>query len=181
MHLFDISGYPKDGLKSVEEEISFWKKYYKNLLWEEGVTEDTEEKAERIFQGIWLKDRMLFPEVVTVLEFFKNKGFKTGVISDTSPSLKMTLEALDLGKYIDCYICSDLAGVMKPDPRIYQAALETLNVKAEDSIYVDDYDIEADGARALGFTAFHIVRGQELKQEWDISSLMDIVRYVDEA
>lgn len=181
MYLFDRAGYPKDGLKSVEKEIEFWRKFYIRLLQEEGIKEKLEERSEIIFNKVWLNDRDIFPEVIEVLNYFKAGGFKIGVISDTSPSLPLTLESLGLGKYFDSYTCSDLVGVMKPDKKIYKTALDSLNVTAEESLYVDDYDVEADGARDMGFTSFHIVRSGELKTEWDIKSLKDIVKYVEDS
>lgn len=84
-----------------------------------------------------------------------------GVISDTSPSLALTLEAARIGEYFDCAICSDLVGVMKPNCAIYQAALVALGVTAAESVYVDDYDVEADGARDMGFTLTAAGRGTE--------------------
>jgi HAD superfamily hydrolase (TIGR01509 family) len=150
------------------------------LLRNEGVMDSLKERAERLFAELWCNnDRKLYEEVIEVMEYFKNRGYKIGVISDTSPSLQMTLENLGLGRYIDNYTCSDLVGAMKPDPAIYQSALDSLQVSAEESLYVDDYDIEADGARALGFTSFHIKRRGGKDGEWEISSLREIVDYVE--
>lgn len=179
MKLFDTAGYPKDGLKSLDDEKKFWKRYYEELLKSEGVVESVREKAELLFSELWCNnDRNLFDEVIEVMEYFKHKGYKIGIISDTSPSLQLTLENLGLGKYIDSYTCSDLVGVMKPDPIIYNAALKSLDVAASESIYVDDYDVEADGARDLGFTSFHIDRSGNKKSKWTIESLKEIIDYV---
>lgn len=161
MELFDRAGYPKIGLKSVEEEIIFFKKYYEELLKEHGVNDNPEERALALHNELWCNSNILFDETIEVLEYFKSRGYKMGVISDTSPSLQLSLEKLGLGKYFDSYTCSDLAGAMKPDPIIYNIALDSLGVKAEESIYVDDYDVESDGARNLGFLSFHIVRNAE--------------------
>ena len=60
---------------------------------------------------------------------------------------------------------------------MYQTALDALGVRAEESLYVDDYDVEADGARKMGFTAFHICREGEPKEKWDIASLAEMVAY----
>lgn len=79
----------------------------------------------------------------------------------------------------DSYTCSDLVGVMKPEPLIYNTALKTLDVQANESIYVDDYDVESDGARNLGFLSFHIVRNGEKQNEWDITSLKEIIDYIE--
>ena len=179
MMLFDLAGYPREGLKSIEQEKDFWRKYYEELLKNEGVVDSLKERAELLFSELWCNnDRELYEEVIDVMEYFKNKGYKIGVISDTSPSLQTTLENLGLGKYIDSYTCSDLVGAMKPAPEIYNAALESLHGSAEESLYVDDYDVEADGARALGFTSFHIKRKGQREGEWEINSLKEIVEYV---
>lgn len=139
-----------------------------------------EEKAELLFTELWCNnDRDLYEEVIEVMEYFKKRGYKIGVISDTSPSLQITLENLGLAKYIDSYICSDLVGAMKPDPVIYNAALESINVLPEESLYVDDYDIEADGARDLGITSFHIDRNGDRDKEWKIKSLKEIIDFVE--
>lgn len=181
MDLFKKAGYPQNGLKSVDEEVLFWKRYYKQLLREEGIEEDKlTEKAQVIFDKVWLKDRKLFYDVLDVLEYLKNSGYKMGVISDTSPSLELTLTSLGIGRYFDCFVCSDIVGVMKPDKKIYQTALDILGVKAEESIYVDDYDKEADGARNLGFTSFHLCRDGNIKDKWDIKSLNEIVRFLED-
>jgi FMN phosphatase YigB (HAD superfamily) len=68
---------------------------------------------------------------------------------------------------------------MKPDPAIYKAALDALNVTARESVYIDDYDVESDGARDLGFTAFHIDRINPPKNEWDIMSLTEVVDFIE--
>lgn len=180
MDLFKKAGYPQNGLKSVDEEVQFWKRYYKQLLREEGIEEDKlDEKSELIFSKVWLKDRELFSDVLDVLEYLKNNNYKMGVISDTSPSLELTLTSLGIGRYFDCFICSDIVGVMKPDPKIYKTALDVLGVKAKESIYVDDYDKEADGARNLGFMSFHLCRDGNIKDKWDIKSLNQIVDYLE--
>ena len=143
------------------------------------MTADLEDRAEALFQLMWLQGYQPYPETVEVLEWFQSHGFRMGVISDTSPSLPLTLEAAGIGKYFECAVCSDLVGAQKPDPRIYQAALDELGVTAEESLYVDDYDIEADGARTMGFTAFHLDRSRPGDGAWRIGSLRDMVNYME--
>ena len=70
-----------------------------------------------------------------------------GVISDTSPSLRLTLKNSGLSDYFESTTCSAFAGCMKPDPRIYRQALSAMGARAEESLYVDDYEPESDGAR----------------------------------
>lgn len=165
-------------LLTVENEIAFWKEYFTALLRNQGIMEQVEARAGELFDAYWLKGIAVYPEVVPVLDWFAERGFRMGVISDTFPSLPLTIEAAGLSKYFSCYVCSDQVGAFKPDPRMYQTALDALGVSAERSLYVDDYDVEADGARVMGFTAFHLCRGEEPKATWDVTTLDDMVAYL---
>ena len=49
---------------------------------------------------------------------------------------------------------SALAGVEKPDPRLFHAALDALDGLPDEALYVGDlYDVEVVGARAAGMDA----------------------------
>ena len=167
--------------KTVDDEREFFRRYYKYLLLGEGVTKQVEERAEMLFREIWCNnDRLLFPETVEVLEYFREHGYRMGVISDTSPSLEYTLQQLGIAKYFSSFTASSLVGAGKPSPIIYQAALSSLGVTAEESIYVDDYAPEADGARVLGFTSFLIDRKGKADGEWTITNLKELIRFAEE-
>lgn len=167
--------------KTYENEVAFYKEYYKELLRVEGLTDENiiDKYGLELFNMMWLKDRVLFDEVKFVLKELKQLNLKIGIISDTTPSLQKTLETLNIGNYIDCYTSSTEAGVMKPDPKIYNLALSKLNLKANECIYVDDYDEEVKGAEKLGFKAFRINRNNLEKQYFDISSLIEIIDYIN--
>ena len=167
--------------KTYENEVAFYKEYYKELLRVEGLTDENiiDKYGLELFNMMWLKDRVLFDEVKFVLKELKHLNIKVGIISDTTPSLQKTLETLNIGNYIDCYTSSTEAGVMKPNPKIYNLALSKLNLKANECIYVDDYDEEVIGAEKLGFKAFRINRNNLEKQYFDISSLIEIIDYIN--
>ena len=165
---------------NVDDERGFWLRYYRRLLIGEGVAEDLDRRAALLRDELWCNnDRLLYPEVFEVLEYFKARGYKMGVISDTSPSLELTLRQLGLGKYFTSYTASSLVGVGKPNPRIYKAALKAQGVKAKDCLYVDDCEEEADGARVLGFTSFYLDRGGQAQGEWVIQDLAQMVDFVE--
>ena len=129
------------------------------MLIGEGIEHDIENSAELLFNELWCNgERALFTETVEVLEYFNNHGYKMGVISDTSPSLEYTLQQLDIAKYFTSFTASSLVGAGKPSPIIFNAALNAQGVLAQESIYVDDCKVEADGAREQGFTSFYIDR-----------------------
>lgn len=100
-----------------------------------------------------------------------------GVISDTSPSLEYTLQQLGIAKYFTSFTASSIVGAGKPSPIIFNAALKAQGVSAEESIYVDDYKPEADGAREQGFTSFLIDRTGCPADKWDINSLTQLIDF----
>lgn len=177
--LFWRAGYPEGGFSGIGEEIVFWRNYWRMVLESQGVCTGLEEKALTLFEFSWLKGKLLYPETKKTLSYFRERGYKMGVISDTFPSLKLSIQAAGISEYFDCYICSDEVGAMKPDPRMYQAGLAALNVTAEESLYVDDDFTEAAGARKLGFTSFHILRKGKPSSGWDITSLWEMAEYAE--
>ena len=125
----------KPWYKTVDDERSFFKRFYQNLLIKEGIKQNIDDRAELLLSELWCnKDRVLFPETVEVLEYFKMHGYKMGVISDTSPSLKYTLQQLDIAKYFTSFTASSIVGAGKPSPAIFNAALSVQGVSAEESI-----------------------------------------------
>lgn len=182
MKLFELAGEGrKPWYKTVDDEREFFKRYYKHLLLGEGVWEDTDNRASLLFRKLWCnKERALFPETVEVLEYFYSHGYKMGVISDTSPSLEYTLQQLGISKYFSSFTASSLIGAGKPSPIIFNAALCAQGVSAEESLYVDDYEPEADGAREQGFTSFLIDRTGSNNDKWSIKSLKQLIDFVEE-
>ncbi|MBR4049624.1 MAG: HAD family hydrolase [Clostridia bacterium] len=167
----------KPWYKTLDDEREFFRRYYYHLLVGEGVTENIEEKAECLLNELWCNgDRALFPETVEVLKYFKSRGYKMGVISDTSPSLEFTLQQLGIAKYFSSFTASSLVGAGKPSPIIFNAALKAQGVTAEESIFVDDCKEEADGARKQGFTAFYLDRSGENNDKWTIHNLKQLIK-----
>ena len=181
MKLFNMASEgKKPWYKTLDDERNFFKRYYEFLLVEEGVVVNIEERAEILFNELWCNgDRKLFPETIEVLEYFKSKGYKMGVISDTSPSLEYTLQQLGIAKYFTSFTASSLVGVGKPSPIIFNAALTAQGVTAEESIYVDDYEPEADGAREQGFTSFWLDRDGSNDNKWKITNLKQLIEFVE--
>ncbi|MDD4493093.1 MAG: HAD-IA family hydrolase [Eubacteriales bacterium] len=181
MKLFSLSAEGRNPwYKNLEDEREFFKRYYRNLLIGEGVTENLDKRAELLFSELWCNnDRLLFPKTVEVLEYFHGKGYKMGVISDTSPSLEYTLQQLGIAKYFTSFTASSLVGAGKPSPIIFNAALNTQGVTAAESLYIDDYKPEADGAWEQGFTSFLIDRSNNSNDKWTVTSLKQLIDFVE--
>jgi HAD superfamily hydrolase (TIGR01509 family) len=122
-----------------------------------------------------------YDETPAVLEELRRRGYRLGVISDTFPSLELTLREAGIATYFASFTASSLVGAGKPDPRIFRAAAASLGVEAAESVFVDDTLLEADGARAVGFTAFHLDRSLEAPDfaHWRLAFLGDLLVYLD--
>jgi putative hydrolase of the HAD superfamily len=180
IELFEAAGEGRTPwYNDVNDEIAFFHRYYALMLKEFGLIDQLPERAAQIHQMTWLKSKAVYPEVVEVLTYFQSRGYRMGVISDTSPSLKLSLEAVGLAKYFTSFTASSLVGAEKPSPIIFNAALNAQNVTAAESLYVDDYDVEADGAREQGFTSFLIDRNNQHTGSWVIRSLKEMVEYME--
>lgn len=59
------------------------------------------------------------------------------------------------GSAFDHVIASCDVKLLKPDPRIYQAALNILGCEAEEAIFADDRLINVEAARAVGIRSVH--------------------------
>ena len=165
--------------RNVEDEIAFTRRYYRRLLEGEGVRENVETRADMLFDALWCSSSILRHETEEVLRYFRSHGYKMGVISDTAPSLQLSLERLGIGQYFTLFTASSLVGAGKPNPVIYNAAFAAQGVAASESLYVDDYDVETDGARVLGFTSFHLDKTGKASGEWVISDLREIVAFAE--
>ncbi len=90
----------------------------------------------------------------SALRRLRSAGFRLGVVSNSDGRVESALEAAGLRDYFDVVIDSALAGVEKPDPAIFRAALAALDVSPAEALYVGDlYEIDVLGARAAGIAA----------------------------
>jgi epoxide hydrolase-like predicted phosphatase len=92
-------------------------------------------------------------------------AYKTGIISNAWPGLPALLNEWGIADAFDFVVGSGDAGVMKPDPRIYQMSLQGLGVQPGEAVFIDDFIENVQGAEALGFHAIHFKdRAQTLEE-----------------
>ena len=173
-------GYPFCPYKNVEQELQFFKEWYKSIFEDLGITEKVEERANFLIDHLWYIKKQLYPETIAVLDYFKSKGFKMGVISDCPPSLEMTLKNVGIHQYFTSFTASSLVGAGKPSPIIFNDGLRKQGVTADECIFVDDTRVEAEGAREQGFTSFYLDRTGKCKDNWTIHSLTELIDFIEE-
>ena len=89
-----------------------------------------------------------------VLAQLRADGYKTGLISDCTCEIVNVWEETDLAALFDTTVFSCVAGIRKPDPRIYKMATAALGVTPEKCLYIGDGSSrELTGAQDFGMTA----------------------------
>ena len=94
---------------------------------------------------------IFFDDVKPVLERLRAE-YRLGIISDTWPSAERFLKENKIYDLFDSMTFSYQLGVFKPDPQMYQHALQGLGLPAEQTVFVDDSLSCLQGAAALGIT-----------------------------
>ncbi len=85
------------------------------------------------------------------LSRLKSKGLKTGLISDCSGEVPTIWGDTPFASLFDVTVFSCVAGMRKPDPRIYQLATEQLGVRPQRCLYIGDGSShELTGASQVG-------------------------------
>jgi putative hydrolase of the HAD superfamily len=91
------------------------------------------------------------PGAVATLTRLRDRGRKTALISDCSPETPAVWAKTPFASLFDTAVFSCVAGLKKPDRRIYLMASERLGVAPGDCLYIGDGSSrELTGARAAG-------------------------------
>ena len=94
------------------------------------------------------------PQARMVLQDLHRHRLTIGMISNSDGSIDRIVTKEGLRPYFRFVLDSRVVGVEKPDPRIFQMALEQAGVGPEEAVYIGDlYSIDVLGARAAGLDA----------------------------
>jgi putative hydrolase of the HAD superfamily len=119
----------------------------------------------------------LRPEMVEALKRVKTK-FKTGCITNNLPANAMgsrsgrALYVAEVMAQFDHIIESAKIGLRKPNPRIYQMMVETLQVDPNRCVYLDDLGVNLKPAREMGMTTIKVVSAPQAIAELEAATGM---------
>ncbi len=152
-----------------EEAITrFWNGYYKALL-RPFIAQDNAALLEQCAQEIIREFNQhtnweLYPDVLPTLQALQGRGFTLGIISDWGASLAPIISGLGLPRYFDCLIISAVTRYAKPEPHLYDLALQRAGAIADYAIHIgDSYIHDVLGARAVGITPILLDRPGKLR------------------
>jgi HAD superfamily hydrolase (TIGR01549 family) len=111
-------------------------------------------QAHALFRREWFERLELYYDAVQTLEALR-PHYKLGLITNgPSQTQRPKIERFRLADYLDLLIVSEEVGVAKPDPKIFQIALEQLGLAPNQALYVGDsleFDLPGAAAAQLPF------------------------------
>lgn len=107
-----------------------------------------------------------------MLDFVRSlkPDYKTGILSDAWADARESMEDIINKDLFDAIVFSAEEGVLKPDPVLFQRALEHLGVKPEEAILLDDREANIQGAQEFGMRGVHFTETNKAIE--DIKSLL---------
>jgi len=127
------------------------------------------------YQTRW--EEMLGPpldDAVAVLRDLRDAGVPVYALSnwsaETFPVARRRFDFLD---WFDGVLISGDVGITKPDPRIFDELCRRFGLDPARSVFVDDRDVNVEGARRYGFTGVLFVSGVSLRAELSALGLLD--------
>jgi len=100
----------------------------------------------------------LFDDSLPAVRALRTAGAAVALVSNCSNNTRPTIVRLGLDDEFDAVVLSFEVGSRKPEPAIYQHALDRLGARGTDAVFVDDQAAYCDGARALGMDTRLIIR-----------------------
>jgi HAD superfamily hydrolase (TIGR01549 family) len=138
----------------------FWNDFYAEGFRRLGITQDVTFAADKIRERFQRAEfETLFDDVIPTLDALTARGIPLGILSNFSANLEDVLRQVGIHHYFRFFIVSAVAGVEKPDPRIFELTARAANQPREEIVYIGDsifHDIA--GAQRAGMNAILVDR-----------------------
>jgi len=139
---------------------SYWKQYDQGLIrldeLNETLTENHPQYAHQITWILhnWYKGQACLPGMFNLVSKLNSAGYPLFLLSNANPSFYSFAPDLDiLNLFAGITISSDLK-LLKPDREIYDRFCEIHHLHPEEILFIDDQQINVDGAIAAGWRAY---------------------------
>lgn len=166
-------------VESEEHEFSMFKEFYEIVLKEIKYPSINNEIIELLARDNVYNDEkfLFFDDVAPSLIKLKDK-YLLGVVSDTWPSLERIFINKNLKQYFSTFIMSSVYGSYKAEKALFKIAIEELNIKPQEAIFVDDCESNLVAAEEFGMIPILIDRydTQNLNSKYPIiKSLNELI------
>jgi putative hydrolase of the HAD superfamily len=115
----------------------------------------------RYFQRLEPNERM-----IEYMRELRGRGFKMAICTNNIREWEVHWRAmLPVDEIFEVVVDSAFVGSRKPEPRIYQITLERLGAVPDETVFVDDVEVNCEGARELGIEAIRFRSTEQAIEE----------------
>ena len=130
-------------------EAAFFDAISEQLSAESGSHVSLDGFGERYFQQLTPNEPM-----IEYMRELRGRGHKMAICTNNIREWEAHWRAmLPVDEIFDVVVDSAFVGSRKPEPRIYEITLERLGATPDQAVFVDDVEVNCEGARQLGITA----------------------------
>jgi epoxide hydrolase-like predicted phosphatase len=115
-----------------------------------------------IWSSIFLPDTLIADDFLAAL----HRHYRLLLLSNTNAiHFAMIRANYPLLRHFDHFVLSHEVKAMKPDPRIYQAALDQARCTPAECFFTDDIPVYVEGARRMGIDAVQFESSEQIQRE----------------
>lgn len=105
----------------------------------------------------------VYSDTLTTLRHWRNQDVELGILSNFDSRIYSVLNALDLAHFFDSVTISTEIGAAKPNPRVFEAALQKHDCPPEAAWHIgDSFREDYEGATAAGLRGIWLKRDRPL-------------------
>jgi epoxide hydrolase-like predicted phosphatase len=103
---------------------------------------------------------------IDIFHKLKKKGYKTYILSNYhDKAFDMIYNKYDFFKSFDGMVISSRVKLLKPDKKIFYKLIDGYHINPEETVYIDDLQINLDAAEKLGFVTILFKSPEELDKQ----------------
>ena len=169
-----LHGLPRSSVFQTLYRTDLWRDIERGkgdpAAWMEAAHHELEARAGRPLPRLHEQWRTSQQAIAPNLDLVKalRRRYRLSILSNADISLRRRLER-DIGIHhlFDDIVCSAEVGMAKPEPAVFALAAARLEVAPGECVFVDDWDLNVEAARAAGMQAvlYRVDRGDDLRAQ----------------
>lgn len=158
-----------------DQGVAFWNDFYAEGFRRLGVTRDMSPVVNEIRERFQRAEfEKLYDDVLPTLRALAARGTRLGILSNFSANLEEVLRQVGIHQYFAFFVVSAIAGVEKPNRKIFDLTVQAANRPRAEIVYIGDsvfHDME--GARRAELAAILVDR-QDRHPEFNGARVRDL-------
>jgi putative hydrolase of the HAD superfamily len=114
------------------------------------------------FKEIYFEALQPNPEMIDLMRELKAAGYRMAMLTNNVQEWEpLWRSMLPVDEIFETVVDSGFVGCRKPESKIYALTLERIGASAETCLFVDDVEVNCEGARRAGMSAVHFQSNEQ--------------------